>query len=120
MKLKEEENNYVLYHNSKCSKSRTCLKIIQEKKITCKEFHYLKEGLTLSNLNEIIDNLHNPLNALIRTNEKYFKQNKFDINNKTEIANFLFKFPICIQRPLFFNGKKYIICRPPEEILNHL
>ena len=53
MKLKEEENNYVLYHNSKCSKSRTCLKMIQEKKITCKEFHYLKEGLTLSNLNEI-------------------------------------------------------------------
>ena len=106
----------ILFHNSRCSKSRACLKIVKEKSINFKEFHYLKEGLSVSILNEIID----PLKDLIRTNEKDYKNNSIDIKNKKMIINFLNKYPICMQRPLFFDGYKFKICRPPETILKFL
>ena len=110
----------ILFHNSRCSKSRACLKIVKEKSINFKEFHYLKEGLSVSILNEIIDNLVDPLKDLIRTNEKDYQNNSIVIKNKKVIINFLNKYPICMQRPLFFDGNKFKICRPPETILKFL
>lgn len=120
MKHKKEIKEYILFHNARCSKSRACLKIIQKKSITFKELHYLKEGLDLSILKNIINNLVNPLGDIIRTNEKDFKSNSFDINNRKLVISFLNKHPICMQRPLFFNGTNYIICRPPETVLKFL
>ena len=61
-----------------------------------------------------------PLKDLIRTNEKDYKNNSIDIKNKKMIINFLNKYPICMQRPLFFDGNKFKICRPPETILKFL
>ena len=43
-----------------------------------------------------------------------------DVNNKIELIDFLHNFPNCIQRPIFFDGTKYIICRPPNKILSYI
>lgn len=110
------QNQYLLYHNPRCSKSRACLEIIKSKKLKFSEINYLKEGLDCKVIHNIIDKLFNPLSDLVRTNEKIFKNNAFDICNTTLLVGFLNKFPICLQRPLFFNGSFYIICRPPEKI----
>ena len=110
----------ILYHNAKCSKSRACQKIILDKAIPFTEILYLKEGLSISTLNKIINNLENPLKELVRTNEKVFKSNTIDLENKNAMISFLHKYPVCLQRPIFFDGKKYIICRPPEVILKYL
>jgi len=114
------KNKPILFHNTRCSKSRACLKIVKEKSIDFIEFHYVKEGLSLSMLNEIINNLVDPFKDLIRTNEKEFKNNSIDLKNKIMIVNFLNKYPVCMQRPVFFDGNKFKICRPPEKILNFL
>ena len=44
----------------------------------------------------------------------------FTLNKKDLIVSFLHKHPICLQRPLFFDGYNYIICRPPEKVLQYL
>ena len=111
---------YLLFHNPRCSKSRTCLKILIDKKLNFKEVQYLKEGLNLSTLSDIVNKLENPLSDLIRTNEKEFKLEPFDMNKKKLIITFLNKFPICLQRPLFFNGKHYVVCRPPQTVLKYI
>ena len=111
---------YLLYHNPRCSKSRACLKIINDKRITIKQIYYLKDGIPTSNLDDIISKLINPLANIVRTNEKEFKLAPFDINKKELIIEFLHKHPICLQRPLFFNGNNYVICRPPEIVLNYI
>tara|TARA_Y100001970_G_C14225207_1_gene855233 strand:- start:2465 stop:2827 length:363 start_codon:yes stop_codon:yes gene_type:complete len=120
MKRNTNKKKFSLFHNTRCSKSRSCLKILQDKDVSFKEVNYLKTGLTLNVLEDIINNLASPLSEIIRTNEKVFKQNKFDINNKNLVISFLNKYPICLQRPIFFNGVRYIVCRPPEMILNFL
>ena len=76
--------------------------------------------LSVSSLNEILDKLINPLSDIIRFNEKEFKANQFDFNKKKLVIDFLHKHPICLQRPLFFNGHNYIICRPPEIVLKYI
>ena len=115
-----DNKNFILYHNNRCSKSRECLKIIRSKGIAFKENNYLRDGLLLQDLKKIIVNLVNPLGELIRKNEKEFKLNSFDTTNKKLIVSFLHKNPKCMQRPIFFNGENYIICRPPEIVLNYL
>ena len=50
---------YLLFHNPRCSKSRTCLKILIDKKLNFKEVQYLKEGLNLSTLSDIVNKLEN-------------------------------------------------------------
>ena len=111
---------YLLYHNPRCSKSRACLKIIIEKNIKFEEILYIKAGLSISTLRDIMNKLVNPVTDIIRTNEKEFKLNTFDINRKELIITFINKFPKCLQRPLFFNGKNYVICRPPETVLKYI
>ena len=110
----------LLYHNPRCSKSRACLKILNEKKLKFKELLYLKEGLPKSSLIDIVDKLISPLSNLIRTSEKEFKRLPFDTNDKELIITFLYKFPICMQRPIFFNGNGYVICRPPEIVVKYI
>ena len=111
---------YLLYHNPRCSKSRACLNIIKEKKVPFKEILYIKEGLTKENLSDIINKLVSPLNSIIRTNEKEFKSNLFEYNDKNAIISFLNKNPFFLQRPLFYNETNYVICRPPEIILKNI
>ena len=111
---------YISYHNPRCSKSRSCLKIINDKKINIKKILYLKDGSSIPSLREILNKLINPLTDIIRTSEKEFKLEPFDISKKKFIISFLHKYPICLHRPLFFNGKNYIIFRPPEIILQYI
>ena len=61
MKHKLGKKEYILFHNTRCSKSRACLKIIQEKQVSFKELHYLKEGLSLLILKNISPETFSPL-----------------------------------------------------------
>ena len=110
----------VLNHNKRCSKSRACLQILQNKGIHFKECNYTREGISKKDFKNNTKNLVNPISELIRVNHKDFKLNTFDLSNKDQIIKFLNKYLECIERLIFFNGIKYIIFRPPEKILSYL
>jgi len=101
----------ILYHNKNCSKSRECLKILTLRKIDFKIRDYMKENLTINEIEHLIDNLKSELDEIIR-DKKLF--NSGDVIDKVELMNHLFQNPKNMQRPIFFNGTKYYICRPPE------
>ncbi len=101
----------ILYHNKNCSKSRECFSILTKKKIDFEVRDYIKENLTLNEIEHLINNLKSELEEIIR-DKKLF--NKGKIINKVELSNHLFQNPKNIQRPIFFNGTNYYICRPPE------
>ena len=101
----------ILYHNKNCSKSRECLSILTKKKIDFEVRDYMKENLTLNEVKNLINNLKSELKEIIR-DKKLFNTTK--IINKDELSNHLFQNPKNMQRPIFFNGTNYYICRPPE------
>ena len=111
---------YKLFHNNRCSKSRECKKILDEKNILFKTIDYSKIGLSKKQLGKMIDKILTDYKEIIRTNENEFQKNPFDITNKKKIINFLNQHPSCLQRPIFFNGKCFMICRPPKKVLKAL
>lgn len=111
---------YKLIHNNSCSKSRRCKSILDSKKINYEIIEYKKLELSKNQIKDIVEKLKQSPQEIIRKNEKEFKINNFNINDKDEVIEFLFNYPNCIQRPLFFDGNQYIICRPPEEVLLHI
>ena len=108
---------YKFYHNPNCSKSRNCLKILEEKSTKFETVLYMKNRLTYDEIEEIINKLLGNLTSIIRDSNKVrinYKQKKH------ELIKFISENPNQLQRPIFFNGKNYIVCRPPEKVLEFL
>ena len=103
---------YKFYHNPNCSKSRNCLKILEEKNTKFEIILYMKNRLTYDEIEEIINKLLGNLTSIIRNSDKLkinYKQKKH------ELIKFISENPNQLQRPIFFNGKNYIICRPQKK-----
>ena len=109
----------LFYHNSKCSKSRKALEIIDAHNINTKIILYLKDKITKSMLNEILDSSGLSIRDIIRSNEKEYRENNLDNLNLTEdeLLNLILKHPKLLQRPVFVFNNKAIIGRPPEDVL---
>ena len=75
----------VIYHNNRCSKSRLCLDLIKKSNIDYKVIEYLKEGLSVNNIKEIVYGLEGDINDIVRTNEKEIKNVKINFKNKDSI-----------------------------------
>ncbi len=101
----------ILYHNNNCSKSRMCKKILEEKNISFEVREYLKNQMTKEEIKNILENLNDDLNEIIR--DKKFKPSNMH-NQIDELTNLIFFEPNIMQRPLIFLNK-FFICRPPEK-----
>ena len=71
----------------------------------------MKENLTLNEIKHLMENLKSDLNEIVRDKKLL---NPSDLINKDKLTDHLYKFPKNMQRPIFFNGENYFICRPPE------
>ena len=110
----------VIYHNNRCSKSRLCLDLIKKSGSDYKVIEYLKEDLRLNNIKEIVYGLEGDINDIVRTNEKEIKKVKIDFTNKESIVKLIAKYKVCLQRPIIRVNEKFVICRPPEKVLNFI
>ena len=106
----------ILFHNHNCSKSRTCLELLKKKDVEFELRNYIKDPLKLNEIKEIISNLAENTERIIRNNKE------FDyglIKSKSELSKFIHENQRILQRPILFY-KKYWICRPPEKALEIL
>ncbi|GAA3606543.1 arsenate reductase (glutaredoxin) [Flavivirga amylovorans] len=108
-----------IYHNNRCSKSRCGLEILEK---SGKEFEivkYLEDVPNKKELKDLINLLGIKPIELIRKNESIWKE-KFknkDLSD-AEIITAMIENPKLIERPIIINGKKAVIGRPPEKILD--
>ncbi len=107
-----------IYHNPRCSKSRQTLEILIKKNVDFEIVEYLKNKLSITDLEEIIAKLEINTIELVRKNESVWKE-KFkgrNLNDK-EIIQAMIDNPKIIERPIVVNGNKAILGRPPENVL---
>ena len=77
----------------------------------------MKNKLTYDEIEEIIDKLLDDLKNIVRNSDKA----RINCEQKnSELIKFILRNPNQLQRPLFFNGENYVICRPPKKILEFL
>ena len=110
-----------IYHNPRCGKSRSALKILEEKGWSFDVKLYLKEPPTFEELKAVLSKLAIPPEALLRKGEKVFKEQfKGKSHSEDEWIAAMVENPILIERPIVINGDQAVVGRPPEKILEVL
>lgn len=112
----------LLIHNPRCSKSRSAKEILEENSIQFDTIDYLKDGLKEKLLTHLPTLLGLPYIQMIRKNEDIYKELKLADKNLSdkEWVEVLMKNPILLERPIFINGDKAVIGRPPELVIGIL
>ncbi len=106
-----------VYHNPRCSKSRECVNFLKAEKHAFESIHYMTEPLSEATIKELLKRLKLEPLALIRTNEKIWKEqfNGKKLSDK-ELIKAMITYPQLMQRPIVVNGEKAAIGRPIEAI----
>lgn len=111
-----------IYHNTRCSKSRATLALIEDKTEKLTIVDYLKTPPTLAELKNIIALLgFTSARQLMRTGEAVYKE--LDLKSEQDEALLLQAMldnPKLIERPIVVANGKAKIGRPPESVLTIL
>ena len=108
----------VIYHNPRCTKSRQTLELLKKRGIEPEVVEYLKNPPSAARVKELIDLLGVPPHALLRKGEApYAELGLSEKSSKAEVAKAIAEHPILLERPVVVAGKKAVIGRPPERVL---
>ena len=110
-----------IYHNPRCSKSRQCLAILEDKKEDLQIIKYLDTTFSKQELTEVIHLLGIQPIDLVRKNEAIWKQ-EFKGKDITDqkLVQIMCEYPKLIERPIVIKNNKAIIGRPPEKVIDIL
>lgn len=106
------------YHNARCRKSREGLALLEEKGLEPEVVEYMKEPLSMEELEQILQHLDYSADELIRTSEKIWKEEFKDKElSEEELILAMLEYPQLMERPILDNGKEARIGRPAEKLL---
>ena len=110
--------NAKIYHNSRCSKSRAAVAILEQNDVDFDVVNYLIDPPSELELRAILNDLGMSARGLLRKGESKFKE--LELSNKTlsedELIKTMLEHPILIERPIVRTEKGIAIGRPPENI----
>jgi len=106
-----------IYHNPRCSNSRTALGLLQERGDDIEVIEYLREPLDRAGLESLVAILEDPPADLVRHDAR-FKELGLDPAGCTTAAaviDVLVEHPELMQRPVLVSGGRAVIARPPAD-----
>jgi arsenate reductase len=111
-----------IYHNTRCSKSRATVAILEQNNVDFVIVNYLDEPPSDSELKSILKELGMSARELMRKGESKYKE--LELSNKSlsedELIKAMLEFPILIERPIVRTDKGVAIGRPPEDVYSIL
>jgi len=119
--LPDSDSSFMLLHNPRCSKSRAARALLEERGVEFAERHYLDDPLTLVELYELAARLGSSPRAWSRRGEEAWSAaNLWDDADDDAILRAMSAHPILIERPILVRGRRAVVGRPPERILELL
>ena len=111
-----------LYHNPRCSKSRSALQLLEERGLTPHIVRYLETPLDAEQLRELLSQLDISARQLLCSSEDEYKALGLHDTQLSEaqLIAAMVSHPKLIERPILVAGDKAVIGRPPEKILEIL
>ncbi|HEY0660656.1 MAG TPA: arsenate reductase (glutaredoxin) [Lysobacter sp.] len=108
-----------LFHNPRCSKSRSALDLLRERGIEPRVVAYLDTPPSAEELRVLLHMLALPARALLRTGEAEYLDLGLDDPELSDAAliTAMAAHPRLIERPIFINNGRAVIGRPPERVL---
>ena len=111
-----------IYHNSRCSKSRATLALLQERGCQCEVIDYLDTPPSMDELAGLLDKLGMTPRELIRKGESEYAELGLDDPSlsDTDLIAAMTRHPRLIERPIVVANGKARLGRPPESVLGIL
>lgn len=112
----------ILYHYSRCSKSRAALALLEERGINATVVNYLDTPLNAAQLGTLLSKLGIGARELIRSGESAYSDLGLDNQNlsEAELINAIVQAPILMQRPILEVGQRAAIGRPLDNLIELL
>lgn len=110
-----------IYHNPRCSKSRSACAILESKGVQAEVVEYLKTPPDRDELRALLRKLGLRARDIVRTGESIYKT-QFQGRELTDDdwIDALIAHPILIERPIVVAGDRAVVARPPERVLELL
>lgn len=119
MRKQTMPSEFVLYHNSRCSKSRAALALLQERGIEAEIVNYLDTPPDAAALAEIFRKLGlSDVRGMMRVKDDLYRElnlNAPDLTNKDLLAA-IAAHPALLERPVLVTPDRAAIGRPLENI----
>jgi arsenate reductase len=111
-----------IYHNSRCSKSRSALALVEQHGKPFEVIHYLETPPSASELKTLLAQLGITARQLLRTGEDEYRELGLADPSLSEDALIaaMVKHPRLIERPIVVANGKAVVARPPEKVLDLL
>lgn len=116
---KNDSTMFTIYHNSRCSKSRQTLALLEDNEAETTIINYLDTPPNLIALQDILSKLDGSARDIIRTGEEAYKALNLSDETLTDqqLLAAIIEYPKLLQRPIVVKGDRAIIGRPPENVL---
>ncbi|MGH8492603.1 MAG: arsenate reductase (glutaredoxin) [Moraxellaceae bacterium] len=110
------------YHNPRCSKSREALALLESKGQTPHIVRYLETPPDAATLKTLLKTLGLTARELLRKKEAEYAELGLDDSSLSEaqLIAAMVAHPRLIERPIAIDGKRAVIGRPPEKVLELL
>ena len=113
--------NVKIWHNPRCSKSRSAATLLEEKGVEAEVVKYLETPPTKEELKEMLKMLGISARELMRTKEDIYKAlNLKEVNDEEKLIAAMVENPKLIERPIVIKDGKAAIGRPIENIIELL
>ncbi|KLJ01332.1 arsenate reductase (glutaredoxin) [Luteimonas sp. FCS-9] len=115
-------DDFTLYHNPRCSKSRAALDLLQARGITPRVVRYLDAPPDADTLRDLLRRLGIAPRALLRTGEAEYRDLGLDdpALDDAAIVAAMAAHPRLIERPILVRGERAVVGRPTERLLDLL
>ena len=115
------KESIVIYHNARCSKSRSACDIITALGIKAEVIEYLEAPPGKEELRGLLEKLDMQPAELVRHGEAVYKENYAGKElSDEEWLDALVAHPILIERPIVVRGDRAVIGRPAERVMEFL
>lgn len=112
-------SEFTIYHNPRCSKSRTTLALLEDRGIAPEVVLYLKTRPDEAEIRSLLDKLDMSAAQLVRRGEDAYKAAGLDASSsEDELVAAMAAHPKLIERPVVVQGDRAVIGRPPENVLD--
>ena len=110
--------NVTIWHNPRCSKSRTTLALLQERGVNPMVRLYREDAPSEAEVRDTLVMLGVSASELVRRGEAVFKELGLSKeSSEDELIEAMAAHPILIERPVVISGRKAALGRPPEGVL---
>jgi arsenate reductase (glutaredoxin) len=113
-----KDSDWTVYHNPRCSKSRCALELLRDRGISPTVVEYLKDPPSEATLRDLLGRLGLRARDIVRTKEEKFASLRIDLEDESAVIQAIAKHPELLERPIVVRGKRAVLGRPPENLLD--